>query len=104
MIFSIKDSNGNVLNDVDQINKEAISFYSDIFVDKFDELMIDLNMLDVIPISILEAQNAMLMEEVCIREFKKALFDMGGDKALGPDGFPTIFFQKLWDIFAHDLW
>lgn len=31
-------------------------------------------------------------------EVKRALFQMGPDKAPGPDGFPPSFFQRYWDI------
>lgn len=29
---------------------------------------------------------------------------MVGDKALGPDGFPTFFYQHFWDVVGHDVW
>lgn len=38
------------------------------------------------------------MEEVRI-----ALFDLGADKALGLDGFPTFFFQRLWFSMVEEL-
>lgn len=33
-----------------------------------------------------------------IKEIKRAVFDLGDDKATGPDGFPIFFFQKHWDL------
>ncbi|XP_039116779.1 uncharacterized protein LOC120252722, partial [Dioscorea cayenensis subsp. rotundata] len=36
-------------------------------------------------------------------EIKKATFDLGADKASGPDGFPMFFFQKFWSTVKDDL-
>lgn len=36
-------------------------------------------------------------------EVKTALDQMQGDKAPGPDGFPTLFYQKFWDIVGSDV-
>ncbi|XP_039126955.1 uncharacterized protein LOC120263117 [Dioscorea cayenensis subsp. rotundata] len=38
-----------------------------------------------------------------LEEIKKAVFDLGGDKAPGPDGFPLHFFKHFWDIINPDL-
>ncbi|XP_039145636.1 uncharacterized protein LOC120282866 [Dioscorea cayenensis subsp. rotundata] len=32
-----------------------------------------------------------------IEEVKKAVFDLGSDKAPGPDGFPLLFFKSYWE-------
>lgn len=42
------------------------------------------------------------------REFKEhevwaVVFNSGGDKAPGPDGFSMIFFQRFWDIVKEDV-
>ncbi|GKA61097.1 putative RNA-directed DNA polymerase, eukaryota, reverse transcriptase zinc-binding domain protein, partial [Tanacetum coccineum] len=36
-------------------------------------------------------------------EVKCALFFMGNEKSLGPDGFTTTFFKESWDIVADDF-
>lgn len=33
-----------------------------------------------------------------LEEVKKAVFDLGSDKAPGPDGFPMMFFKTFWEI------
>ena len=38
-----------------------------------------------------------------LKEIRKATFDLGADKAPGPDGFPIFFFQKFWDEVKNDL-
>lgn len=48
-----------------------------------------------------------LLEDISYTEIKQALFQMDPWKALGPDGFPTSFFQKSWsiigDIIVRDI-
>ncbi len=36
-------------------------------------------------------------------EIKKAIFQMNGDKAPGPDGFSMLFFHKFWTVIKEDL-
>ncbi len=36
-------------------------------------------------------------------EIKRAVFQLGGDKAPGPDGFGLRFYQKFWGIIKEDI-
>ncbi len=36
-------------------------------------------------------------------EIKKATFQLGADKAPGPDGFSMVFFQRFWEMIKSDL-
>ncbi|GKD17075.1 hypothetical protein Tco_1206233 [Tanacetum coccineum] len=36
-------------------------------------------------------------------EIKKAMFNIGDDKAPGPDGYTLVFFKKGWDIVVGDV-
>lgn len=38
-----------------------------------------------------------------MEEIKKATFQLGGDKAPGPDGFNLRFFQVFWEMIKTDL-
>ncbi|KAL5754100.1 hypothetical protein ACOSP7_022320 [Xanthoceras sorbifolium] len=39
-----------------------------------------------------------LNRDICEEEVKAGLFDIGGLKAPGPDGYPSLFFQTHWDL------
>ena len=86
------------------INKEVVNF----FLQKKVNLEQNPNemekVLRVIQTLVTENQNKRLMNPVTENEVREALVGLGGDKALGPNGFPATFFQKLWHIFQKDLW
>lgn len=46
---------------------------------------------------------AQLTDPFSEEESKAAVFDLGSDKAPGPDGFPVFFFQHFWDLIKQDL-
>jgi hypothetical protein len=62
-----------------------------------DETRID----DILQVSIEE--NNLLTAPYSEEEVKKAVFQMENNKALGPDGFPTEFYQKFWEVIKVDL-
>ncbi|GKB74635.1 hypothetical protein Tco_0936047 [Tanacetum coccineum] len=44
-----------------------------------------------------------MVRQVTNEEIKDAIFNIGNDKAPGPDGFTSIFFKKAWDIVGNDV-
>uniref|UniRef100_A0A803P9A8 Reverse transcriptase domain-containing protein n=1 Tax=Cannabis sativa TaxID=3483 RepID=A0A803P9A8_CANSA len=49
------------------------------------------------------SQEEYLLKEFSKEEVKKALFDIPGIKAPGPDGFTSCFFQDNWEMLGHDI-
>jgi hypothetical protein len=47
--------------------------------------------------------NSWLLHPFSEDEVRAALFQMHPLKSLRPDGFPTIFYQKNWDIVGKDV-
>ena len=41
--------------------------------------------------------------EIWEEEIKAAVFNLGEDKAPGPDGFPLVFFWRFWEDITEDL-
>jgi hypothetical protein len=50
-----------------------------------------------------EEENTILTAPFSEEEVKAAIFQMKHNKALGSDGFPVKFYQKLWDIIKGDM-
>ena len=44
-----------------------------------------------------------LNADVLEQEVRSSLFNIGGLKAPGPDGFPALFFQKNWKVCKQEL-
>lgn len=44
-----------------------------------------------------------LHKDVDAHEIRRAIFQLGGLKAPGPDGIPAIFYQKAWDIVGSEV-
>jgi mannosylglycoprotein endo-beta-mannosidase len=50
-----------------------------------------------------EEENNLLTALYTEEEVKKAVFQMEHNKAPGPDGFPSEFYQHFWDVIKGDL-
>ncbi|GJY86836.1 RNA-directed DNA polymerase, eukaryota, reverse transcriptase zinc-binding domain protein [Tanacetum coccineum] len=44
-----------------------------------------------------------MIKEVSDKEIKDALFDIGDNKALGPDGYSSVFFKEAWNVVGKDV-
>ncbi|KAJ9548105.1 hypothetical protein OSB04_020648 [Centaurea solstitialis] len=49
------------------------------------------------------AQKSFLEESITEKEIRDAIWDCGGDKAPGPDGFSFKFLRAFWEIIKDDL-
>ncbi|KAL5569589.1 hypothetical protein UlMin_026164 [Ulmus minor] len=74
------------------------------FIATYDEpnhVTIDLNHLIYPAIS--EVDNASLINIPDWDEIRATVFRLGSFKAVGPDGFPALFFKSYWDIVGDDV-
>ncbi|KAL8113779.1 hypothetical protein AgCh_020904 [Apium graveolens] len=79
-----------------------------VMVNYFEELFKMTNssweeVLECVPRSVADAQNALLVKPVEAIKVKKALFHMHPDKSPGPDGMSPCFYQKYWGIVGVDI-
>ena len=51
-----------------------------------------------VPMLITEEMNNSLTKVISPEEVKRALFSVNLDKASGPDGMTTFFYQHYWDL------
>ncbi len=42
-------------------------------------------------------------EPFTLQEVKNTVFSCASDKALGPDGFPLLFYQYFWELLKEDV-
>ncbi|GJU66584.1 protein LAZ1, partial [Tanacetum coccineum] len=47
--------------------------------------------------------NAHMTSPITNNEIKRAMFDIGDDKAPGPDGYTSAFFKKGWDVVGQEV-
>lgn len=60
-------------------------------------------MLDKVEDCVNSRMNQSLTAQVSNVEINEAAFQLGALKALGPDGFSSIFYHKFWDIVGTDV-
>ena len=89
------DTNGNRLEDRDEITSHILSFFQSLYKKdgtskpSFDNLHFR---------TISEENVNWLENEFQEEEVQVTVFNLASDKAPGPDGFPMSFFHRLWDL------
>ncbi|GFZ18561.1 topoisomerase II-associated protein PAT1 [Actinidia rufa] len=102
IISSITLDNGSRSNSSNQISEAFVQFYTSLLGTK--KVCTSLNTEIVSRGRRLDSSQAdNLTCPMTEEEIKKALFSIGEDKALGPDGFTSCFFKKAWTIVGGDF-
>ncbi|XP_060202481.1 uncharacterized protein LOC132630915 [Lycium barbarum] len=86
----IKDDASNWLEDVDSVAAQAVNFFQKQFT--HEEVSEDSPIFNHIQELIREEDNILLTEQPTMEEVQKAVFELKGDSACGPDGFSGIFY------------
>ncbi|CAH9091992.1 unnamed protein product [Cuscuta epithymum] len=101
-IASIKLEDGSLTNSLDQVATEFVSFFKGLFgtsvaSQNFDpEVMASGKTIDTM-------LAANLISPITDLEIRQALFDIGSDKAPGPDGYSSAFFKANWNIVGEGV-
>lgn len=89
---------------MEEVNHEAVHYFETLLNRKSEDHAGEReHFLNHIPSLITEEDNKELFKPISIVEVQKATFQLGADKAPGPDGFPARFYQVFWDIIGGDL-
>ncbi|XP_026436394.1 uncharacterized protein LOC113334324, partial [Papaver somniferum] len=81
------------MEETKRLQEHIVGFYKTLFTEE-EIIRPDLKGIDFDSITATEA--IILYSDFSEDEVVRAIRDLGNDKALGPDGFPIIFFQKCW--------
>jgi hypothetical protein len=100
-ICRLVKEDGEVVTNATGIHSLVTGYYRSLFTshagDRYEEL------LQHIPTKVTEQMNGDLLRYYSDEEIKYALDSMGGLKAPGPDGMPTLFYKKYWGIVGEDV-
>ncbi|KAL5784031.1 hypothetical protein ACOSQ2_006423 [Xanthoceras sorbifolium] len=102
-ISSLLDSRGVRRESEQGMSSVVLDYFSDLFRSirpSFSDLSAASSFLE----SKVNAQMAGRLGEAFTRaEVRSAVFEMGPNKAPGPDGFHALFFQKFWNVVGEDV-
>jgi len=94
-IAAIVREDGSMTSSQEQVSEEFIGFYRHLLGSCSNTGSINPTIISSGPTISLEHANA-LTRPVCDQEIRDALFDIGDEKAPGPDGYSACFFKQAW--------
>ena len=101
LINFLKRADGTRCEDREGIKSMVYEFYANLFT---SEPCTSLDaVLEAIPPKVNEEINEALCREYTNDKIRTALFQMGPTKAPGPDRFPTLFYQRHWELIEEDV-
>jgi hypothetical protein len=100
-IEAIKDLQGQIHYDKDQIEQVFIDHFQALFTTQATHNMEDT--VAVVKDKINEEMFLILNEKFTKEEVVQAIWDMKALAASGPGGLPAMFFHNYWDIIGNDI-
>ena len=92
---------GQLTENKDQMESMTTSFYKQLYTSVGVQDMEQV--LETIPRKVTDDMNSTLNAPYSGQEVKTALFQMFPTKALGPDGFPSHFYQRHWEVCGQEV-
>lgn len=100
-IEPLRGEDGDWVNDKAALNNMAVKYYSELFIsDSAAGGAFIIGQFPHFEQGVWEEMGRVVMVE----ETRRSLQKMGSYKALGPDGYPAIFYIKTWHITGGDLY
>ncbi|CAH9134267.1 unnamed protein product [Cuscuta epithymum] len=101
-IASITLEDGSLTQSMDQVAMEFVTFFKGLFGTYTPSVNYDRKVITS-GVTIDQTKAEDLISPVTDMEIKQALFDIGSDKAPGPDGYSSAFFKSNWSLVGEDL-
>jgi hypothetical protein len=95
-ISALFREDGSMVTKQEDLELCAVDFYRHLF--SAQEMLEPEAILQHVPCKVSDAMNESLTRPYTAEEVKKAIFMMGPNKALGPDGLTAGFYQEHWDL------
>ncbi|XP_058776291.1 uncharacterized protein LOC131650607 [Vicia villosa] len=93
-------SSGEMIDSVDGVKEEVFNH----FEKKFVETEVVRPLLEGIPFNCISREEANGLERPFLeREIKEAVWECGGNKSPGTDGYSFLFFKKCWHFIKEDF-
>jgi len=101
-IPAVQHSNRALTTSLDEVRAEFVHYYQNLLGTSSSISSIDAAVVHSSP-CLDESHSSFLLAPISNEAIKETLFNIGNDKALGPDGFSSLFFKKSWDIVGADF-
>ena len=103
-IWSLKDTNGNLVSDDVSLKKLSKQHFSDLFMDdKSLNIANQLKVIRLFPTFTPEEEVNSILEPVTLQEVEVVLKGFKKDKSPWPDGWPVEFFLAFFDLIGEEL-
>lgn len=99
-ISSLKTEDGTVVDNHEDLCRLLKSYYINVFT--ASKTVVPPTNAEVEAV-VTETQNEMLTSELSFEEFTAAVKSMHPDKASGPDGLNSAFFQHFWNLLGKEV-
>jgi hypothetical protein len=100
-IHALKNQDGNLISEQEDLEAMANNFYHNLFTAQAD--LEPVLICQYVPRKVTVAMAEVLEQAFTVEEVEKALFQMGPNKAPGPDGFTAGFFQRHWSLVKESV-
>lgn len=103
-ILNLQDENGVNIVDSGAIKENILNYYIGLLGTEFDgKIDARTQLQEAIRSRVSISDQELLIKPVTGDEIRNALWSINGDKALGPDGYNSMFYQKNWEVVCQDL-
>ncbi|KAL2251922.1 UNVERIFIED_CONTAM: putative ribonuclease H protein [Sesamum indicum] len=103
-ILQINDAQGITITEPNAFIHEFISYYQSLLGGDRRQRVMDLRFLRPWARHIITTEEAgHLLEPFSAEDIKKAVFDIGEDRAPGPDGYSSGFYKNAWPVVGQEI-